>query len=63
MVRPALVMPVSPGDFIRSVFTLGIAQLLSWVGGAALAVFLPRYLATPISAKSRLDLPLSPWLD
>jgi O-antigen/teichoic acid export membrane protein len=34
----------SPGHLIRSVLQLSIAQGLSWVGGAALAILLPRYL-------------------
>jgi O-antigen/teichoic acid export membrane protein len=35
---------VSRAHLIRGVFTLGIAQLLSWVGAIAVAVLLPRYL-------------------
>jgi len=34
----------NPAHLIRSVFQLGIAQGLTWIGGAALAVLLPRYL-------------------
>ncbi|MBI4493317.1 MAG: flippase [Chloroflexi bacterium] len=34
----------TPAHVIRSIFTLGLAQVLSSVGGAALAVLLPRYL-------------------
>ena len=34
----------NPAHLIRSVFQLGIAQGLTWIGGAALAVLLPRFL-------------------
>jgi O-antigen/teichoic acid export membrane protein len=34
----------SPAHFIRSVLTLGVSQVLSWVSAIALAVLLPRYL-------------------
>ena len=34
----------NPAHLIRSVFQLGIAQGLTWIGGFALAVLLPRYL-------------------
>jgi O-antigen/teichoic acid export membrane protein len=34
----------NPAQLIRSVFQLGIAQVLTWVGGAVLAVLLPRFL-------------------
>src|ERR671933_607733 len=37
-------VPLTPAHFIRSFLTLGAAQLLTWIGGAAMAVFLPRYL-------------------
>jgi O-antigen/teichoic acid export membrane protein len=33
-----------PAQLIRSVFQLGVAQVLTWVGGAALAILLPRFL-------------------
>jgi O-antigen/teichoic acid export membrane protein len=34
----------SPSQLIRSIIQLGIAQGFNWVGGAALAILLPRYL-------------------
>jgi O-antigen/teichoic acid export membrane protein len=34
----------NPGHLIRSVFQLGIAQGLTWIGGAVLAILLPRFL-------------------
>lgn len=34
----------NPTQLMRSVLTFGLAQMLSWVGAAALAVLLPRYL-------------------
>src|SRR5581483_10808760 len=34
----------STAHFVRSVFALGIAQVLSWVGAIVLAIVLPRYL-------------------
>lgn len=34
----------NPAHLIRGVFQLGIAQGLTWIGGAALAVLLPRFL-------------------
>jgi O-antigen/teichoic acid export membrane protein len=37
-------VPLSPAHFVRSFLTLGAAQVLTWFGGAAMAVFLPRYL-------------------
>jgi O-antigen/teichoic acid export membrane protein len=37
-------VPLSPAHFIRSFLTLSAAQGLTWLGGAAMAVFLPRYL-------------------
>jgi O-antigen/teichoic acid export membrane protein len=37
-------VPLSPAHFVRSFLTLGAAQVLTWLGGAAMAVFLPRYL-------------------
>jgi len=37
-------VPLSPSHFIRSILTLGAAQILTWIGGAAMAVLLPRYL-------------------
>ena len=37
-------MPLNPAHLIRSIVTLGIAQLITWIGAAALAVLLPRYL-------------------
>ena len=37
-------VPLSASHFVRSILTLGAAQVLTWVGGAAMAVLLPRYL-------------------
>lgn len=37
-------VPVTPAHLIRGIFTLGVAQVLTWIGGAALTVLLPRYL-------------------
>jgi O-antigen/teichoic acid export membrane protein len=34
----------NPGHLIRSVFQLSLAQGLTWIGGAALAILLPRFL-------------------
>jgi O-antigen/teichoic acid export membrane protein len=34
----------SSGHIIRSTFTLGLAQMITWVGAAALTVMLPQYL-------------------
>lgn len=33
-----------PSHFVRSVFVLSVAQGLTWIGGAAIAVLVPRYL-------------------
>src|SRR4051794_26260531 len=37
-------MPSTAPPLIRSMFTLGAAQMLSWVGAALLVVLFPRYL-------------------
>jgi O-antigen/teichoic acid export membrane protein len=34
----------NPGHLIRSVFHLSIAQAFTWIGGAALAILMPRFL-------------------
>jgi O-antigen/teichoic acid export membrane protein len=34
----------NPGHLIRSVFQLSIAQAFTWIGGAALAILMPRFL-------------------
>jgi O-antigen/teichoic acid export membrane protein len=35
---------LSAAHFVRSLLTLGAAQILTWVGGAAMAILLPRFL-------------------
>jgi O-antigen/teichoic acid export membrane protein len=37
-------VPQTSAHLARSILTLGVAQAITWVGGAALAVLLPRYL-------------------
>jgi O-antigen/teichoic acid export membrane protein len=42
--KPNFSVVSNPGHLIRSVFQLSLAQGLTWIGGAALAILLPRFL-------------------
>lgn len=51
--------PLGHGHLIRNVFTLGMAQIVTWMGSAALTVLLPQYLGDANLGKLTLAMALT----